>query len=118
MNKLTLNFLIAYADVHNLQDKPVADVIEETLDFLNSDEFMKDFLEHYCLMKHYQLDYEDSLSFDFESYDRLMLLVCEEEDYNLFIEEREADLIQSLHEEYMWYKYEDYMLWKKNCGIE
>ena len=40
MNKLTLNFLVAYADVHNLQDQPVADVIEETLDFLNSDEFM------------------------------------------------------------------------------
>lgn len=58
MNKLTLNFLIAYADVHNLQDKPVADVIEETLDFLNSDEFMEDFLEHYYLMKHYHLDYE------------------------------------------------------------
>lgn len=58
MNKLTLNFLIAYADVHNLQDKPVADVIEETLDFLNSDEFMKDFLEHYSLMKHYHLDCE------------------------------------------------------------
>ena len=58
MNKLTLNFLVAYADVHNLQDQPVADVIEETLDFLNSDEFMEDFLEHYYLMKHYQLDHE------------------------------------------------------------
>ena len=58
MNKLTLNFLVAYADVHNLQDQPVADVIEETLDFLNSDEFMEDFLEHYHLMKYYHSDYE------------------------------------------------------------
>ena len=53
MNKLTLNFLVAYADIYNLQDQPVADVIEKTLDFLNSDEFMEDFLEHYYLMKHY-----------------------------------------------------------------
>ena len=58
MNKLTLNFLVAYADVYNLQDQPAADVIEKTLDFLNSDEFMEDFLEHYYLMKHFQLDYE------------------------------------------------------------
>ena len=58
MNKLTLNFLVAYSDVYNLQDWPVTSVIEATLDFLNSDEFMKDFLKHYRLMKHYRLDYE------------------------------------------------------------
>ena len=58
MNKLTLNFPIAYADIYRLQDKPVTDVIARTLDSLNSDEFMEDFLEHYSLMKHYHLDYE------------------------------------------------------------
>lgn len=57
MNKLTLNFLVAYADIYNLQDQPVADVIERTLDFLNSDEFMEDFLKHYRLTKHYKLDH-------------------------------------------------------------
>ena len=52
MNKLTLNFLVAYADIYNLQDQPVADVIEKTLDFLNSDDFMEGFMLQYEVVKH------------------------------------------------------------------
>lgn len=144
MNKLALNFLVAYSDVYNLQDWPVANVIEATLNFLNSDEFMKDFLEHYCLMKYYQLDYEvkeclsygvdffaacrewdiepapelDTKPIDFESYDKCMEEVCSLEADVLAEEEYEQQLREDCLEEYMWYKYEDYMLWKKNCNVD
>lgn len=47
----------------------------------------------------------------FEKYDELMNLVYSEETDRIAEDEMEAQLRADLHEEYMWYTHEDYMLW-------
>ena len=58
MLKKDLEFLLAFADIEGLNDKPVTEVIELAVDFLNSDGFMDDYLAKYKLMKQYHLDAE------------------------------------------------------------
>ena len=50
MNRLSLQFLIAYADFYKLQDKPVTEVIELTANYLNSDRMMRSFLKIYRML--------------------------------------------------------------------
>ena len=50
MNRLSLQFLIAYADFYKLQDKPVTEVIELTVNYLNSDRKMSSFLKIYHML--------------------------------------------------------------------
>lgn len=58
MLKRDLDFLLAFADIEGLLDKPMTEVIELALDYLNSDSYMADYLEAYNLMKQYHLDAE------------------------------------------------------------
>ena len=51
MNITGLEFLLAFADIEGLMDRPVTEVIELAVDYLNSDELMSDYLYHYRLMK-------------------------------------------------------------------
>lgn len=51
MLKRDLEFLLAFADIEGLNDKPVTEVIELALDYLNSDGYMDDYLAKYKLMK-------------------------------------------------------------------
>ena len=52
-----------------------------------------------------------------EDYDALQELICSEEaDFlaeELLQEQRELILMEDAHEQYMWYKHEDYMLYIK-----
>lgn len=58
MLKRDLEFLLAFADIEGLNDKPVTEVIELALDYLNSDGYMDDYIAKYKLMKQYHLDAE------------------------------------------------------------
>lgn len=46
-------------------------------------------------------------------YDECMYNMHSEEADSLAREQAELELIQDMYEEYMWYKYEDYMLFNK-----
>ena len=52
----------------------------------------------------------------FEKYDELMNLVYSEETDIIAYAEMENQLKADLIEEYMWYKHEDYMLWKRESA--
>ena len=56
MNRTDVEFLLAFADIEGLMDRPVTEVIELAIDFLNSDEYMREYLKHYKLMKEYHLE--------------------------------------------------------------
>ena len=56
MNITGLEFLLAFADIEGLMDRPVTEVIELSIDFLNNDECMREYLNHYKLMKEYHLE--------------------------------------------------------------
>ena len=58
MNRTDLEFLLAFADIEGLMDRPVTEVIELAIDFLNSDDYIECYLYHYGLMKEYHLDAE------------------------------------------------------------
>ena len=77
MNITGLEFLLAFADIEGLMDRPVTEVIELAVDYLNSDELMSDYLHHYRLMKEYHLDAEVKTLVN-EGYDFFM--ACEDWD--------------------------------------
>ena len=77
MNRTGLEFLLAFADIEGLMNKPVTEVIELAVDYLNSDELMSDYLYHYRLMKEYHLDAEVKTLVN-EGYDFFM--ACEDWD--------------------------------------
>lgn len=65
MNKTDLEFLLAFADIEDLMDKPVTEVINlatkaSTLDgeLASDDDYIECYLYHYRLMKEYHLDAE------------------------------------------------------------
>ena len=58
MKKRDLQFLLIYAEVYELKNQPVTEVIELAIDYLNSDEMMNSYLESYHLMKYYHLEPE------------------------------------------------------------
>lgn len=74
----SINFLLAYADVYGLTKNPLVEVVELCSDFLNSEEFMNEFLEKYDSMKEYKLDYEVKESL--KSCDYNFFHACEEWD--------------------------------------
>ena len=78
MNRTDLEFLLAFADIEGLMDKPVTEVIELAIDFLNSDEYMREYLKHYKLMKEYHLDDEVKTLIKSGEYDFFM--ACEDWD--------------------------------------
>ena len=78
MNRTDLEFLLAFADIEGLMDKPVTEVIELAIDFLNSDEYMREYLKHYKLMKEYHLDDEVKTLVKYGEYDFFM--ACEDWD--------------------------------------
>lgn len=78
MNRTDLEFLLAFADIEGLMDRPVTEVIELAVDYLNSDKFMSDYLYHYRLMKEYHLDAEVKTLVRYGEYDFFM--ACEDWD--------------------------------------
>ena len=78
MNKTDLQFLLAFADIEGLMNKPVTEVIELAIDYLNSDEFMSDYLYHYRLMKEYHLDAEIKTLVRYRGYS--FFIACEDWD--------------------------------------
>lgn len=78
MNKTGLEFLLAFADIEGLMDRPVTEVIELAIDFLNSDDYIKCYLYHYRLMKEYHLDAEVKTLVRYGEYDFFM--ACEDWD--------------------------------------
>lgn len=58
MKTRDLQFLLIYAEVYELKNQPVTEVIELAIDYLNSDEMMYSFIESYHLMKDYHLEAE------------------------------------------------------------
>mgnify|MGYP000028896700 FL=1 len=78
MNRTDLEFLLAFADIEGLMDRPVTEVIELAVDYLNSDELMSDYLYHYRLMKEYHLDDEVKTLVRYGEYDFFM--ACEDWD--------------------------------------
>lgn len=78
MNRTDLEFLLAFADIEGLMDRPVTEVIELAIDFLNSDEYMCEYLKHYKLMKEYHLDDEVKTLVKYGEYDFFM--ACEDWD--------------------------------------
>ena len=78
MNRTDLEFLLAFADIEGLMDKPVTEVIELAIDFLNNDECMREYLKHYKLMKEYHLDDEVKTLIKSGEYDFFM--ACEDWD--------------------------------------
>lgn len=78
MNKTDLQFLLAFADVEGLMNKPLIEVIELAVDYLNSYEFMSDYLYHYRLMKEYHLDAEIKTLVRYGGYNFFM--ACEDWD--------------------------------------
>ena len=78
MNRTDLEFLLAFTDIEGLMDRPVTEVIELAIDFLNNDEFMSDYLYHYRLMKEYRLDAEVKTLVRYGEYDFFM--ACEDWD--------------------------------------
>lgn len=58
MNKLALEFLLAFSDIERMSSKPLLEVIEYAIDYLNSDKYMSEYLRCYYLMKEYHLDAE------------------------------------------------------------
>ena len=78
MNRTDLEFLLAFADIEGLMNRPVTEVIELAIDFLNSDEYMREYLKHYKLMKEYHLDDEVKTLVKYGEYDFFM--ACEDWD--------------------------------------
>lgn len=78
MNRTDLEFLLAFADIEGLMDRPVTEVIELAIDFLNNDEYMCEYLKHYKLMKEYHLDDEIKTLVKYGEYDFFM--ACEDWD--------------------------------------
>ena len=78
MNITGLEFLLAFADIEGLMDRPVTEVIELAIDFLNSDDYIEYYLYHYRLMKEYHLDDEVKTLVRSGEYDFFM--ACEDWD--------------------------------------
>ena len=87
MNRTDLEFLLAFADIEGLMDKPVTEVINlatkaikaSTLDdeLASDDDYIECYLYHYRLMKEYHLDAEVKTLVN-EGYDFFM--ACEDWD--------------------------------------
>lgn len=69
MNKRDLEFMLAYADVYDMMNRPFVEVYDELTKFFdegreategafNEEEYKNEFLEKYNLMKEYKLDNE------------------------------------------------------------
>ena len=78
MNRTDLEFLLAFADIEGLMDRPVTEVIELAIDFLNNDDYIECYLYHYRLMKEYHLDAEVKTLVRYGEYDFFM--ACEDWD--------------------------------------
>lgn len=82
MNKTDLEFLLAFADIEGLMNKPVTEVINlatkainaSTLDgeLASDDDYIECYLYHYRLMKEYHLDAEIKTLVRYGGYDFFM----------------------------------------------
>lgn len=73
MTHKDLNFLLAYAEVHQLNSQPLTDVVAQASHYLNCtsqycdisiEEVIDDFLDRYNSMKEYHLDEEVARSME------------------------------------------------------
>ena len=88
MNRTDLEFLLAFADIEGLMDKPVTEVINlatkaikaNTLDgeLASDDDYIEYYLYHYGLMKEYHLDDEVKTLVRYGGYD--FFIACEDWD--------------------------------------
>lgn len=63
MNRRELEFIIAYADVYDMMNRPFAEVYDELCEMFDNmpctpDDYTESFMEKYNTMKEYKLDNE------------------------------------------------------------
>jgi hypothetical protein len=85
MNRTDLEFLLAFADIEGLMNKPVTEVINlatkainaSTLDgeMASADDYIECYLYHYRLMKGYHLDAEVKTLVRYGGYDFFMACI-------------------------------------------
>lgn len=88
MNKTDLQFLFAFADIEGLMNKPVTEVINLAIEYIDrntkaedfdeKDELIDGYLYHYRLMKEYHLNAEVKTLVRYGGYDFFM--ACEDWD--------------------------------------